>query len=175
MRFHRAIALLLLLAWGNIPGAGRPSSAATPQAKRPIQESEIQAVILAIEDEIYALNLQTAFIDVGKIVERKHILNVYFEPEVLDDSRSWVIYRLMPDGEIYRKYEIGSSGRIYLHLKPGQFRTTQPSYPTVSMDDDELCKLKHDWIKRQFVVDMNPSKETVAAARARQRDREKHY
>jgi hypothetical protein len=59
-------------------------------------------------------------------------------------------------------------------MKPGEFRITQPSYPTVYMDDGDLCKLKHDWIKRQFVVELYPSKETVAAARARQRDRKQH-
>ncbi len=63
---------------------------------------------------------------------------------------------------------------IYLHMKFGEFRVTQPSYPTAYMDDDELCKLKHVWIKRQFVVNLHPSKEFVAAARARQRDRARH-
>jgi hypothetical protein len=42
------------------------------------------------------------------------------------------------------------------------------------MDDDELCQLKHDWIKRQFVVSLHPSKELVEAARARQKDRKRH-
>ncbi len=95
-------------------------------------------------------------------------VNVYFQPDVIENSRSWVIYKLMPDGEIVRMYEIGRSGRIYLHGKPGEFRVTQPDYPTVFMDDDQLCKLKHDWLRRHFVVDTNPSAELVAAARARQ-------
>jgi hypothetical protein len=35
--------------------------------------------------------------------------------------------------------------------------------------------LEHDWIKRHFVVDTNPSAELVAAARARQKDRKRAY
>lgn len=170
MRFHHVLVTLLILGWGSALRAG-------PQGqKRPVRESEIQATIQAIEDEIYDLNLQMEFLDVRSAKDSGGIatLNVYFQREVLDNSRSWVIYKLMPGGEVLRMYEIGSSGRIYLNLKPGEFRITQPSYPTVYMDDDELCKLKHDWIKRQFVVNLHPSKEIVAAARARQRDREQH-
>src|SRR4029077_2033282 len=148
-----------------------------PQEKRPIREAEINAVIEAIQDEIYDLKLQNDFFGVGPSPKDHRFqvtLNVYFQPEVTEDSRSWVIYKLMPGGEVLRMYEIGRSGRIYLHLKPGEFRVTQPSYLTVYMDDDELCKIKHEWTKRQFVVDTNPSKEIVAAARARQLDRKRH-
>lgn len=148
---------------------------AHPQGKRRITESETGAVIQAIQDEIYSLNLQKNFFDVGpspKGHPGQVIVNVYFQPEILENSRSWLIYKLMPDGEIYRMYELGRSGRIYLHGKPGAFRITQPDYPTVFMDDDDLCKLKHDWIKRQFVVDTEPGLELVKAARDRQRERE---
>ena len=171
MRFHHVLVLSLILGCGVALRAG-------PQLqKRPVRESEIQATIQAIEDEIYDLNLQPEYLDLQGPKDSRDTatLNVYFRPEVLDDSRSWVVYKLMPGGEVLRMYEIGRSGRIYLHMKPGEFRITQPSYPTVYMDDDELCKLKHDWIKRQFVVNLQPSKETVAAARARQRDREQHH
>ena len=170
MRMRYAIILLLILACGIALRAG-------PQGeKRPVKESEIQATIQAIKDEIYDLNLQIEYLDLQgpKDSRETATMNVYFQPEVLDDSRSWVVYKLVPGGEVLRMYEIGSSGRIYLHMKPGEFRITQPSYPTVYMDDDDLCKLKHDWIKRQFVVELYPSKETVAAARARQRDRKQH-
>jgi hypothetical protein len=171
MRMRYAITLLLILACGSALRAGPQSE------KRPVKESEIQSTIQAIEDEIYDLNLQIEYLDLQgpKDSRETATMNVYFQPEVFDDSRSWVVYKLMPGGEVLRMYEIGRSGRIYLHMKPGEFRITQPSYPTVYMDDDELCKIKHDWIKRQFVVNLQPSKETVAAARARQRDREKHY
>ncbi len=170
MRFHHVLGLLLIL------GCGSALRAAPQRQKRPVRDSEITAVIQAIEDEIYDLNLQMEFLDVRSPKDNRDIatLNVYFQREVLDDSRSWVIYKLMPGGEILRMYEIGRSGHIYLHLKPGEFRVTQPSYPTVYMDDDELCKLKHEWIKRQFVVNLHPSNQLVEAARARQRDREQH-
>lgn len=170
MRVRCVGSLLLILFWGSALHAGPQSQ------KRPIRESEMTATIQAIEDEIYDLNLQLHFLDVEGPNDTEHAvhMNVYFQPEVLDDSRSWVVYKLMPGGEVYRMYEIGRSGRIYLNMKPGEFRITEPSYPTVYMDDDELCKLKHDWIKRQFVVDLHPSNELVVAARARQRDRKRH-
>ena len=171
MRLHCVLILLLIMGWGSVLPAGQQ------REKRPVRESEFQATIQAIEDEIYDLGLQLEFLDVRgpKDSGETATMNVYFQPEVLDNSHSWVIYKLMPGGEVLRMYEIGRSGRIYLHLKPGEFRITQPSYPTVYMDDDELCKLKHDWIKRQFVVNLHPSKELVEAARARQRDRKQHY
>src|ERR1700730_14590260 len=112
--------------------------AGRPQQKRPIRDSEINAVIEAIQDEIYDLKLEKYVDDVGQRSPKnrnQYSVNVYFQPEIIDESRSWVIYKLMPDGEIVRMYEIGRSGRIYLHGKPGEFRMTQPDYPTVFMDD----------------------------------------
>ena len=157
------------------PGGPRAGTEEPQWQKRPLQESEIAATIQAIEDEIYSLGVQLDYLDLRgpKDGPETATLNVYFRPEVLDNSRSWVVYKLMPGGEVLRMYEIGRSGRIYLHMKPGEFRITQPSYPTVYMDDDDLCKLKHDWIKRQFVVVLHPSKGMVAAARARQLDRQR--
>ena len=177
MSFRRAVIFLLILGAASILRAQAPGVASRTQEKRPIRDSEIQAVIQAIEDEIYDLNLEMYFFDLGGHIKGKPAIvnvNVYFQPEVIDNSRSWVIYKLMPGGEVYRMYEIGRSGRIYLFLKPGEFRITQPSYPTVYMDDDDLCQLKHEWTRRQFVVDTNPSKELVEAARTRQRDRQRY-
>jgi hypothetical protein len=152
--------------------------ASRPQEKRPLRETEMNAVIEAIQDEIYDLNLEKYVNDIGTRSpnnRNQYSVNVYFQPEVIENSRSWVIYKLMPDGEILRMYELGRSGRIYLHGKPGEFRMTQPDYPTVFMDDDELCKLKHDWKKRYYTVNTDPSAELVAAARARQRARKQAY
>jgi hypothetical protein len=159
-------------------GLGATLAARPPQEKRPLHEAEINRIIEAIQDEIYDLNLEKYIDDIGtRSPEHRNLysVNVYLQPEVVDDSRSWVIYKLMPAGEVVRMYEIGRSGRIYLHSKPGEFNITGPDYPTVFMDDDKLCKLKHDWIKRQFVVDTNPSPELVADARARQRQRKQAY
>lgn len=166
---------LMFLVMASVPStlcAGRP-----PQ-KRAIREVEINAAIEAIQDEIYDLKLEKDFFSVGTTTKEnrnQEILNVYFQQEVMDDSRSWIIYKLMPGGEVYRMYEIGRSGRIYLHGNPGEFHVTGPDYLTVFMDDDQLCKLKHDWIKRHFVVNINPSPELVAAARERQRQRKQAY
>ena len=133
MNIRRSLGLVLLLSLVTALHGERP------QQKRPIRESEINAVIEAIQDEIYDLNLEKDMDLVGKKGNNNPdevLVNVYFQPDVIDNSRSWVIYKLMPDGEILRMYEMGRSGRIYLHGKPGEFRITQPDYPTVFMDDD---------------------------------------
>jgi hypothetical protein len=86
-----------------------------------VRESEIQATIQAIEDEIYDLNLQLEYLDLRgpKGGGETTTLNVYFRPEVLDNSRSWVVYKLMPGGEVLRMFQIDRSGRIYLHIETG--------------------------------------------------------
>ena len=165
------IPLVLSLTLGLVT----PLLGGRPQQKRPIRETEIKAVIEAVQDEIYDLKLEKDFFSVGATTKdnrNEEILNIYFQPDIIEDSGSWLIYKLMPDGEIVRMYEIGRSGRIYLHGKPGEFRITQPDYPTVFMDDDQLCELKHDWIKRDFTVDTRPSQQVVDAARERQRQRQ---
>jgi hypothetical protein len=166
MNIRRLLGLILMLSSATVICGG--------QEKRTVRETEMTAVIEAIQDEIYDLKLEKEYFDVGPGATGNRdqvVLNIYFQPDVLDDSRSWVIYKLMPEGEILRMYEIGRSGRIYLNLKPGEFRITQPSYPTVFMDDDELCKLKHDWIRRKFTVETNPDPKLVATARERQKAR----
>jgi hypothetical protein len=40
------------------------------------------------------------------------------------------------------------------------------------MDDDELCQMKKEWQKEHFIVELKPSAERLAAARARQQKRE---
>ncbi len=84
MRFRRVLALLLIFGCGSVLRA-------EPQfQKRPIRDLEITAVIQAIEDEIYDLNLQMEFLDVRSAKDSRETatLNVYFQPEVLDDSHS---------------------------------------------------------------------------------------
>jgi len=110
MRPRIVLTLLLILSSTTTLLCGRP------QEKRPIRESEIKAAIEAIQDEIYDLKLEKYVDEIGEQSpdnRNQYSVNVYFQPEIIEDSRSWVIYKLMPDGEIIRMYEVGRSGRIY--------------------------------------------------------------
>ena len=51
------------------------------------------------------------------------------------------------------------------------FPPTEPSYLTVYMDDGDLCKLKGEWIHARLQIELQPSKEVIAEAMKRQRDR----
>jgi hypothetical protein len=128
----------------------------------------IQAVVQAIEDEIYVRGYQTKFADIGAPDgPTGHRVPAYIEPS-LAQGRGWVIYKLMPYGEVYRMFYVRKDGLVVLHGNPRNgFPPTQPDYLTVYMSDKELCQLKGQWLKTSFVVETEPSAATVSAARAR--------
>jgi hypothetical protein len=74
---------------------------------------------------------------------------------------------------VYRLFSIGNDGLAILYGKlRDRFPPTHPSYLTVYMDDDELCQLEREWQKGHFTVELKPSAERIAEARARQQKRE---
>jgi hypothetical protein len=141
---------------------------------RALSPADKNAVVQAIVDEMYANNLQPYVIDVAKELSRsEYQLNVYFKPTLNKDNAGWVIYKLMPYGEVYRLFSLRNDGLAILYGKLRDcFPPTQPSYLTVYMDDDELCQMKKEWQKEQFTVELKPSADRIAEARARQQKRE---
>lgn len=133
-----------------------------------LSSAEREAVKLAIIDEIYANHLQGHVVDVGKnISDSKYEVVVYFKP-IISDKRGWVIYKLMPYGEVLRMFTLRGDGLAVLYGKlRDRFPPTQPSYLTVYMDDDELCRLKTDWLKSSFIVETKPEAARVSAAKSR--------
>jgi hypothetical protein len=140
---------------------------------RPLSQAGEKAVVQAILDEMYVNNLQPYVIDVGKELSRsEYQLNIYFKPDLNKDNMGWVIYKLMPYGQVYRMFSIRSNGIAILYGKlRDHFPPTQPSYLTVYMDDDELCHVEQDWQKGHFTVQLKPSPDRIAEARARQQKR----
>ena len=132
-----------------------------------------EAVIQAIEDEIYDWGCQNDEVDFlgSRIGPQEYRLRVYINPQ-FQDGRGEVIYKFMPFGEIYRSFWIGSSGLAYLDDTPRQaFGPERPAYKTVFMDDDELCKDKQHWIRAAFIIEEHPAKDRLRQARERQHRR----
>ena len=141
---------------------------------RPLSEADKDAVVQAILDEMYVNNLQPYVIDVGKELSRsEYQLNVYFKPSLNKDNAGWVVYKLMPYGQVYRLFSLRSDGLGVLYGKlRDHFPPTQPSYLTVYMDDEELCQIERGWQKGHLTVQLKPSADRIAKARARQEKRE---
>ena len=131
------------------------------------------AVMEAIVDEIYANNIQGFMADVGtETPDSGYQVNAYFKPAVNSNKTGWVIYKLMPYGEVLRMFTLCRDGSAVLYGKlRDRFPPTQPSYLTVYMDDDELCQAKSEWSKEHFAVELIPSAERIADAVARDRKR----
>jgi hypothetical protein len=141
---------------------------------RPLSQADKDAVIQAIVDEMYVNNLHPYVIDVGKELSRsEYQLNIYFKPSLNKNNVGWVIYKLMPYGQVYRLFSMRTDGLAILYGKlQDHFPPTQPSYLTVYMDDDELCQIERDWQKGHFTVQIEPTADAISEARARQKKRE---
>lgn len=141
---------------------------------RPLTPADKKAVEQAIVDEIYLNDLEGYGFDVGKqISDSRYELNAYFKPTLNSENAGWVIYKLMPYGEVYRMFYIRSDGLAVLFGKlRDRFPPTQPSYLTVYIDDDELCRMKTEWQKGRLTVELKPSADRLAEARARQQKRQ---
>jgi hypothetical protein len=174
-RIISIIFALLFLALLQAAGQEHKASPDTnSENTRPLSQADKDAVMQAIADEIYANNLQPYVIDVGKeLSHSEYQLNIYFKPTLNKDNVGWLIYKLMPYGQVYRLFSIRSDGLAILYGKlRDRFPPTQPSYLTVYMDDDELCQMERAWQKGQFTVELKPSTDRVTDARARQKKRE---
>ena len=140
---------------------------------RPLTQADKDAVVEAIQDEMYVSQLQPEVIDVGvEVSSSEYQMEAYFKPTLNKDGEGWIIYKLMPYGEVSRMFEVDPSGLgvLYGRLR-NRFPPTEPSYLTVYMDDDELCRMKKDWGKSYFTVELKPSAKRIAEARVRQRRR----
>jgi hypothetical protein len=78
----------------------------------------------------------------------------------------------MPIGELYRSFFPGAEGLVDLDNDPGiGFGSERPSCNTLFMDDDDLCRFKHDWLKKSFIIEGHPVRERIAQAQAHQKKR----
>lgn len=138
-----------------------------------ITDKIANGVITAIEDEVYASNGQGYYADVGQPDDEdiSHRLPVYIKPTMYKGT-GWIIYKFMPYGEVNRMFYVNKRGLVILHGNPHNgFPPTQPDRLTVYMGDEQLCALKHTWIKKHFVIRIPPSKKRLALAKKRQQMR----
>jgi len=147
-----------------------PSFAADSQPAMTDQEKT--ALVRAIEDEIYDYGLQQNFRSVGKALEDDRFEIPLFVTKEVHGSSYYVIYRLLPFGEMYRLVTFGSDGlgRLFRNPRSG-FPPDAPATQTVYYDDDLVCNLKHEALRLSFVVEMKPSKQRLNEAVERQKKR----
>lgn len=145
----------------------------------PVRDSDVEAVIQAIEDEIYDYGYQGFGFDyAGKPVQQgEYRLPVYFRPYLgrgkdlgeVAKGEGFVIYKYPPFGEVFRLFTLEKGGLAVVYGNPEfGFPPTHPNFLTLFMDDDEVCQYKHDWVKAYFVVDLKPSAERLHQAAERQ-------
>jgi hypothetical protein len=163
--------LLLLTIFGLLcPGY-------TTQDKRALSHSEVNAIIQAVEDEIYDTESYGEFYQMGDNLGTpqhwKARMHLYIDPEYdQTENVGEVVYKFMPYGEFLRIFSLTKNGQVALDGDPhNRFPPTQPSHQTVYMDDEEVCTMKHNWVNQSFVVDVSPTSTMIQEAARRQKTR----
>jgi hypothetical protein len=159
---------------------GLPISASAAEGGRSLTTTETDAVIQAVEDEIYVGGGAGEFYQIGENIGTPQLwksrMHIYINPEYGgefegNEGAGELIYKFMPHGEIIRFFHL-RKGQVQLIGNPqNSFPMTQPSHRTVFDDDEEICRLKRTWLKRFFVVEVSPAPEMIREAARRQKVR----
>lgn len=98
-------------------------------------------------------------------------LALYIQP-ALRNGEGAVIYKLMPHGEVIRNFHLGKDGLAVLEgTADSGFPPTQPNTLTLYLDDDEVCRRKHEWLREHFDILDAPTPERITEAGERQKQR----
>lgn len=167
-----AVLVILLFVFGS-PKLHAQKQSITGNAGPAVTSADVNAVIRAIQDEIYTNNLEAEGYDAGVPAGKAaYRLQLYIQPAFNDQGLAWAIYKLMPYGEVLRMFWIRSDGTAFLYGKPKvQFSPTGPSYLTAYMDDEELLRDKQTWKRTCFTIALEPSAEDLREAHERQKRR----
>jgi hypothetical protein len=144
--------------------------------KTSLTQSQIRALVQAIEDEVYDYEYQGHFFPQGgpvgnAISDSRTRVPLYIDP-LLEDGEGQAIYKLMPYGEVLRLFHVHHGSTVVLDGDPEVgFPASQPNRKTVYIKDAELARMKRDWIKSAFDIDLSPSSERVRDAVRRQKQR----
>jgi len=135
-----------------------------------------KAVIQAITDEIYDRELTKQYYGIsGGAGEKDKIYSIpaYINPRLDREGNGYVVYRLMPYGEVYRLFYLRKDGIVRLIGDPQiGFPITQPSQLTVYMDDDFICDARRKWKREKVSFYRVPDVSVVSAAASRQEIRD---
>jgi hypothetical protein len=163
------IFLLMLLALGQEP-------ARLLQESGVIAPTQIRALILAVEDEVYDNGFEEDYIGAGKNEAesgQKWVsrMPIYVDP-IIDQGEGRAIYNLKHYGEVYRLFYIHEDGTIALDGDPELgFPRTDTSFLTRYMSRKRLAHLKQGWLHERFVINTEPGREVVREAAVRQKQR----
>jgi hypothetical protein len=150
--------------------AGAQNNLTTADPK--LSDNVTAEMVKAVEDEIYDYSLEGKFRSIGKALGNDEFEIPLFVTSDSKGSSYYVIYRLMPYGEMYRLITTGDDGLTRLFRNPRSgFPPDAPAMQTVYYEDERICQLKHDAVKLAFVVSMNPSPERLKEAIDRQKQR----
>jgi len=151
-----------------------------PQTRHPqtrhITQTEIAALIQAVQDEIYDHGFEDDYYQLGPNMgsdSKKWTSRVpiYIDPHIAD-GEGYAIYKHMHYGEVHRLFTIRKDGVVVLDGDPElAFPPTQTSILTIYMNDDAVAKMKHDWLRSYFEIDSPIDEWTVRAAARRQKGR----
>jgi hypothetical protein len=172
-RFRVQVVVLLVVVLLLSPSANSQKDVASQKRLSP---SEIDQILLAVQDEIYDYGYQDEFWGFATSGEKGKIAqyNVYVTPIAQWNSNSWqgqIIYKYPPFGEIIRSFFIGKDMKslVALGSTPGSgFSWNQPDTQTIYADDDEICKFKQTWLKTSFSFELEPSPDVLKQAYSRQ-------
>jgi hypothetical protein len=130
-----------------------------------VTDAAMRAVITAIEDEIYANGYQTAYIDVGA-----DKVPVYFNPRI-ENGMIWVIYKLMPFGEIRRAAVLSPDKQLAMLQRDPRLgfpASDGSATKTVYLRDEDVIEMKTTWRKVYMSIELKPSNRRIEAAKQRE-------
>ena len=134
-------------------------------AERAVTDSEIQLVIGAIHDEIYANGYQAKYLDMPE-----DSVPLYVEPR-RQRGLIWIVYKLMPFGELRRAAFESPDGKLMILAgdpENGFPPTRETAMPTVYLRDDDVIQMKTTWKRTWFSIRVRPSSDEIREARERQ-------
>lgn len=143
-----------------------------------LTESDMKAVILAVEDEIYDHEYCKKYYNIGRCAGNRtdHWVSevpIYISPSTDKYGYGYAIYKLMPYGEVYRLFFFRKEDGMAVLVGDSEngFPITQPSHLTIYDDDEEICRMKAEWLKRYFLVEEMPPISVYEKAANRQEKR----
>jgi hypothetical protein len=144
---------------------------------KPLPESAVPNIVMAVEDEIYDYKQEKSFVNIGSTgaIGVATQVPIYIAKSISDRNIGWVLYKDMPHGEVLRRFIIQDDGLVVLYGDPElDFPAQQPDTKAVYLDDEDICQFIGTAMKKTFTVDPNVSNQRIADAEKRQM-RRVHY
>lgn len=173
MLITRTLTVFVAAVLASLIPMGHPKVEQAMTDKTTVTQADVQAVILAIQDETYDEGCEGYGFDAsGDHDSHSYRLPLYVERSFNEQGLAWAIYKLLPLGEVLREFSIENSGLAGIYGHPQwNFPPTEPSYLTVYMDDDQLSQYKREWIRTTFSLELKPTAQRLREAAERQKIR----